>query len=150
MWAGDFFVYPKGLPTKIPILITLVLFTRLGGSSLLEYVVEKTHDRDGVIESRLGDNNSLVTINYVRELKTSPLVCQVFRDCITKEKGRLRHDALIVHDPRTVASHNLVNLLILDGIQLMSRLISVKGVALFQIPLDILNFLPGLLYGHIG
>ena len=39
--AGDFSTYLKGPPTKILVLITLVLFTQLKGSSLLEHVEER-------------------------------------------------------------------------------------------------------------
>ena len=104
----------------------------------------KTHDRDSAIEGRPGRNSSLLTVSCVRELQASHL------DCITKEKGRLGHNALIVRDPRTIAYHNPVELLILEGDRTLPHLISIERVTLFQFPLHILDLLPGLLYGRIG
>ena len=39
--AGDFSAKPEGQPVKTPVLITFVLFTQLGGSSLFEHVEER-------------------------------------------------------------------------------------------------------------
>ena len=39
--VGDFSAKPEGPPTKTPVLITFVLFTQLGGSSLFKHVEER-------------------------------------------------------------------------------------------------------------